>query len=193
MRRDGVARSFVVTESRHWWREPGSGAYSRIEREWRWLLPQVPSGVGDPVTVTDRYLVGTTLRLRHMQGDAGDVFKLTQKVRPRADDPSATAITNVYLRSDEHALLSSLPAAELVKMRHRWSVDGLDCAVDELLGRWRGVVLAELEHEEGVAAPTLPSAVEVTFDDRFSGGALAAATDEAVASLLDAVAALVQR
>ena len=177
---------------RSWWREPGSGAYSRIEREWRWLLPQVPADVGDAVTITDRYLLGTTLRLRHMHGDAGDVYKLTQKVRPRADDPSATAITNVYLRADEYALLTPLPAAELVKVRRRWSVDDLDLAVDELLGRWHGVVLAELEHDDVAVAPTLPGAVEVTFDDRFSGAALAAATDDA-AQLLGVVRALVRR
>jgi CYTH domain-containing protein len=166
-----------------WWREPGSGAYAQVEREWRWLLPEVPSGVGDAVTITDRYLLGTTLRLRHIHGEAGDVYKLTQKVRPREDDPSVTAMTNIYLQSDEHALLSTLAAAELVKVRHGWQVDGYDVAVDELSGRWQGIVLAELEHDGDVVAPVLPGAVDVTADDRFSGGALAAATEDGVAAL----------
>jgi CYTH domain-containing protein len=143
----------------------------------------VPSGLEDAVTITDRYLLGTTLRLRHMHGDAVDVYKLTQKVRPRGDDPSATVITNIYLRSDEHALLSTLAAAELVKIRRRWKVDAHDVAVDELSGRWRGIVLAEVEHDGEVAAPVLPGAVDVTVDDRFSGGALATAGDEEVAAL----------
>jgi CYTH domain-containing protein len=187
-----------VTESRQersvpsWWREPGSGAYSRLEREWRWLLPRVPAGVSDAVTTRDRYLLGTTMRLRHMSGDAVDIYKLTQKVRPRADDPSVTAITNLYLRPEEHALLSTLPAAELVKIRHRWHVAGVDVAVDELLGRWRGMVVAELEHDGDTVVPALPDAVEVTFDDRFTGGALASVTDDQVAGLHEVARSLVK-
>jgi CYTH domain-containing protein len=175
-----------------WWREPGSGSYARVEREWRWLLPRVPSGVSDAVTIRDRYLLGTTMRLRHVSGDAGHVYKLTQKVRPRADDPSATAVTNIYLRPEEHALLSTLPAAELVKIRHRWHVAGVDVAVDELLDRWRALVLAELEHDGDTVMPAVPQAVEVTFDDRFTGGALAAATDDEVAGLHEVARGLVK-
>jgi len=187
-----------VTESRDehsvtsWWREPGSGAYARVEREWRWLLPRVPADVHDAVTIRDRYLLGTTMRLRHMSGRAGDVYKLTQKVRPRFDDPSAIAITNVYLRPQEHALLSTLPAAELVKIRHRWHVAGVDVAVDELLDRWRGVIVAELEHEGDALMPALPEAVEVTFDGRFTGGALAGAPDGEVAGLHEVARSLVK-
>ena len=174
-----------------WWREPGTGDYARTEREWRWLLPVVPQGVTDVVDLEDRYLRGTTLRLRHMRGAAGDVFKLAQKVRPRADDPSVVAITNIYLTAAEHDALAAVPADALTKRRHRWPVGDHDVAVDELLGRWSGLVLAELEHAASAHVPALPDAIDVTGDDRFSGGALAATPDEEVGAVLDVVRRLV--
>ena len=176
-----------------WWREPGTGVYARTEREWRWLLPVVPDGVTGVVDIEDRYLRGTTLRLRRMRGPSGGIFKLTQKVRPRADDPSVVAITNIYLTAAEHETLSVIPADVLTKRRHRWWVGEDDVAVDELLGRWSGLVVAELEHEAAAEAPTLPDAIDVTGDDRFSGGALAAMPREEVGAVLDVVRRLVAR
>ncbi|HET7311896.1 MAG TPA: hypothetical protein VFJ17_11285 [Mycobacteriales bacterium] len=172
--------------SASWWREPGTGAYARTEREWRWLLPALPADAAHAVDIEDRYLAGTTLRLRRMHGADGDVYKLTQKVRPRADDPSVVALTNIYLTPDEHARIATLPADVLSKRRHRWLVGADDLAVDELLGRWRGLALAELEHESTADRPDI-SGVDVTGDDRFSGGSLAAATDSDAAGLLDVV------
>ncbi|HET6816536.1 MAG TPA: hypothetical protein VFH66_04845 [Mycobacteriales bacterium] len=147
----------------------------------------MPTQATDPVEIEDRYLTGCSLRLRHMRADDRDVYKLTQKVRPRTDDPSVVALTNIYLTADEHSRLSTMPAATLTKRRHRWLADGRDLAVDEMLGRWTGIVFAELEHDGTAARPAVPDAVEVTGDDRFSGGALAAASDAEVAALSDVV------
>ena len=170
-----------------WWREPGTGAYAKTEREWRWLLPAVPADASDPVDIEDRYLHGTTLRLRHMHGPVGDVYKLTQKVRPRVDDPSVNAVTNIYLTAAEHAGLAVLAADVLTKRRHRWRVAGREVAVDQLLGRWHGLVLAELEHGGAAKPPGGVAGVDVSNDGRFAGGSLAATIDEAVADVLDAV------
>lgn len=139
------------------------------------------------MAIVDRYLVGTSLRLRHMSGTQGDVYKLTQKVRPRSDDPSVVALTNLYLDASEHALLGALPAAVLSKRRYRWSVGGHDVSVDELSGRFSGLVLAELEHDGTADRPALADAFDVTGDDRFSGASLAAANDTGAAAVLDVV------
>ena len=62
-------------------RQPGK--YARVERERRFLLSGLPND--QPVTavreITDRYLTGTTLRLRHMadQRDSHQ-YKFTQKI-----------------------------------------------------------------------------------------------------------------
>jgi CYTH domain-containing protein len=174
-----------------WWREPGAGAYARTEREWRWLLPAVPADVSTSVDIEDGYLYGTMLRLRQMHGAAGDVFKLTQKVRLRVDDPSVNAVTNIYLTARAHSHLAAMPSDLLTKRRHRWSVEGHGLAVDEMLGRWRGLVLAELEHDEAERMPAVPRGVEVSNDGRFAGGALAATADHEVPDVLDAVRRLV--
>ena len=150
-----------------WARTPGQGAYARPERERRFLLDGLPDGLGPGRLVEDRYLDGTTLRLRRVSGDGLVVCKLTQKVRT-GDGPAQVALTNLYLTEEEHRRLSVLPGADLVKVRRPW-VAGL--VVDEHTGPLAGLVLAELEVED-LAAP-LPDVPglgrEVTHDERFTG------------------------
>jgi hypothetical protein len=52
---------------------PAPGKYARIERERRFLLAALPS-TGQPGVrkITDHYLSGTSLSLRHIRGDGGD-------------------------------------------------------------------------------------------------------------------------
>ena len=66
------------------------------------------------------------------------------------------------------------------------SCDGITVAIDEFHGRLSGLLLAEAEL--GIDEVRIPSphfaVLEVTNDDRFSGGALAFASDEALSDLL---------
>lgn len=132
-----------------------------------------------PATIVDRYLSGTTLRLRRVQREQATTWKLSQKARPDPTSPERVALTTIYLTEAEYERLRAMPAAELRKDRRhfRWADHVL--AVDVFLGRHEGLVLAEVEL--GVDDPFLPpppSAVaDVTHDDRFSGGSLAAASD----------------
>ena len=149
--------------------------------ERRFLLGGVPDDLRDPREIDDRYLVGTGLRLRRLTHPGGVVHKLTQKVRLDPDDPSVVRITNLYLEPAEHAVLAALPAAVLVKTRWRWPAGGPGAMVDVLAGALAGLVLAEVELPDRAAlagpAPVQHPLVlrEVTGDDRFSGGSLAAA------------------
>lgn len=158
-------------------RTPGEGAYARAERERRWLLRGVPDGVTDPVEILDTYFLGSTLRLRRLRRGAATFYKLGQKVRPDPARPSLVHLTNLYLSEPEYALLGTLDGgATLVKTRWRWSLRDTVFAVDEFGGALGGLVLAEIELAEG-EAPSLPpalAAADVTEDDRFSGGRLAA-------------------
>lgn len=152
------------------------GKYARVERERRFLLegPPAPSSVTVTRVITDRYLVGTRLRLRRAERpDAGGCeLKLTQKVP--ADRPGAVQglITKTYLSPAEYDLLASLPAAVLTKTR--FSVPPL--GVDVFGGPLQGLVLAEAEFtsdEEALAfVPPTECVVEVTDDARFTGGRL---------------------
>jgi CYTH domain-containing protein len=160
--------------------------YSRVEREQRWLLRSVPVGARGPAEILDRYLTGTTLRLRQVTSADGEVVrKLGQKVRDDPRSPSRVQMTNIYLQPHEHALLAALPGAELRKTRRHIDAGGRAFAIDELHGPLEGLILAEVELEAGEPDRTQPSFafLEVTEDDRFSGGRLAHATDADIAAL----------
>jgi CYTH domain-containing protein len=149
-------------------REPGRGRYAQREDERRFLLSELPSERTDPVEIVDRYLEGTRLRLRCV---GGDTWKLTQKVRVDEADPSRILITNIYLSETEHGRLAALPAAELRKVRWRlpshpgWSVDVFS-------GALAGLVLASSESPHD-GRPPVEAVQDVTFDEAFTGGALA--------------------
>ena len=156
-----------------WARVPGQGAYARPERERRFLLRRLPDGLGPGRRVEDRYLDGTTLRLRRVSADGLVVCKLTQKVRT-GDGPAQVMLTNTYLTEDEHRRLAVLPGAVLVKVRRAWR-SGL--VVDEHTGPLAGLVLAELEVDDlSAPLPPVPGLDrEVTDDERYTGAALARA------------------
>ena len=100
--------------------------YARPERERRFLLDGVPDGLGPSVHILDRYLEGTRMRLRRVDGPDGSVVgKLGQKVRTDPHDPAEVWITNLYLDEDEYDRLVGLPAAVLEKSRHPWPRSGV--------------------------------------------------------------------
>lgn len=174
-------------------RRPGHGRYAHPEREQRWLLADVPAEATPWAEITDRYLTGTNLRVRRVEGRDSVVHKLTQKVRPVPDDPSRVMLTTMYVPDHEVTALLALPGDELRKTRRRIDLDGRHVAVDALHGRLEGLVLAETElgvHEERIPMPSF-ACCDVTDDDRFSGGRLASATDEELAALLAEVESLV--
>ncbi len=154
-------------------REPGQGKYARSERERRWLVPSVPAAAGRPRRITDRYLLGTSLRLRRVADATAVAYKLGQKVRPVPEDPSLVLVTNLYLNEAEYRRLAVLPAAVLDKTRWLVPHGGATLAVDEFGGPLRGLVLAETEDPLTDLPPWLGR--EVTSEDRYSGAALAGA------------------
>lgn len=167
-------------------RAPGSGPYARVEREQRWVLSGAPSGLGPPRRITDRYVRGTRLRLRSMEDDGQVLYKLGQKVRV-GRSPEIVHLTNIYLSSEEHALLAELPADVVHKTRRTTMRAGREIAVDELHGELDGLVLAEvalaIDEPRLLTQPPLAIA-DVTDDERFSGGHLATTDRAALHSLL---------
>jgi len=159
----------------------GRHKYARIEWERRFLLHRFP----DDAVVTrvrrihDRYMEGTTLRLRQQSDEDGKtVFKLTQKLAEKAGEARQGLITSLYLTDIEFSLLAKLPAKELTKTRHSVPPFGIDV----FDGSLSGLVLAEAEFSSAAEATALilPSFIgrEVTDDARFTGGGLAAVSRE---------------
>jgi len=151
--------------------------YARLEDERRFVVASLPEDATSPRLIEDRYVARTRLRLRRVTDDRGKLLKLGHKVREDDARPSAAWHTTLYLTDAEHALLESLDARTLTK--RRWTLPGGGCA-DEFLGPLAGLVL--IEGERPFDAP--PRAVEVTDDERFTGGALAALDAEAAAALV---------
>ena len=152
--------------------------YARIEWERRFLLKSLPTG--EKVTrvrrISDRYIEGTTLRLRQQSDDGQPVFKLTQKLPGGAARAQQGLITSMHLTKAEFNVLATLPAKELTKVRHSVPPFGIDVFEGEL----KGLLLAEAEFnsEAEASALVLPQflVAEVSHDGRFTGGSLVMAS-----------------
>lgn len=161
--------------------------YSRIERERRFLIDRFPvdANVVRIRHITDRYIDGTTLRLRQQSDDNGPpMFKLTQKLQSPGSGAQQGFITNMYLTREEFRILAQLPAEQLSKTRYSVTPFGIDVFEDRLTG----LVLAEAEFESvsDADALTLPSFVahEVSADVRFTGGRLVHASRQEIQAWL---------
>jgi CYTH domain-containing protein len=160
--------------------------YALVERERRFLLAASPVGI--PIRrwlIEDRYLRGTRIRLRRMTDldeAAGVTYKLTQKIPTAGGRPGL--ITTMYLSAAEYAVLVTVPADTLRKIRSSFPPLG----VDMFEGPLRGLVLAEAEFEnaadEARFRPPVPVVGEVTMDPRFAGGFLVTLSAHEVTDLL---------
>jgi adenylate cyclase len=161
-----------------WTRTPGAGKFARPERERRFLVVGSPPLEGPARLIEDRYVTRTSLRLRRVLVEGDVVLKLTQKIRAHAEDPFDIALTNLYLAAEEYEALCVLPAASLSKTRYLCRVEGVRFAVDEFHGALAGLRLAEVEVERQDDWLPQPDwlGLEVSQDDRYSGGRLAVAS-----------------
>ena len=151
----------------------GLGKYAVVERERRYLLASLPDGVTGTREITDRYVIGTRLRLREVRGPDGAVIrKLGHKVR-LSDGPGEIACTSLYLDDEEWAVLVALPARTLRKKRHTIARDGWLVAVDE---HEDGALVAEIDDGDQPSdrVPEWLDVVrDVTRDEAWTGGGLA--------------------
>ena len=152
-----------------------SQRYAKPERERRFLLAGQPPGkIENTAHITDRYFLGTRLRLRQIVEMARDsaktFYKLTQKVP--APDGAPGLLSTMYLDEKEFALLATIPSSELRKTRYSIPPFGVD-VFEPPLG---GLFLAEVEFYDDAAmnafSPPPWIVAEVTCDARFTGGHL---------------------
>lgn len=164
-----------------------SQRYAKPEHERRFLLAGLPAGNVERTTrITDRYFLGTRLRLRLMVQTRGDTartyYKLTQKL-PAADGGPGL-LSTLYLSEEEFDLLAKLPGSLLRKTRYSIPPFGVDVFDPPL----EGLVLAECEFDDDATmrAFSPPSWIraEVTLDSRFTGGRLAVMQQDELSELL---------
>ena len=168
-------------------REDHSPKYERVERERRFLLLALPTGLeltDEHAQITDNYITGTRLRLRKSRWPATNewTLKLTQKHAPQPPDFSRTLITSIYLNEYEYEVLSVFEANELRKNRYPFGHEGRRYSVDVFLGPLRGLILAETDfdtdEEMDAFAPPAFASLEVTRDEMFTGARLVGLTAE---------------
>jgi CYTH domain-containing protein len=155
--------------------------YALIERERRYLLPDLPEGMtraDHHLQITDNYITGTRLRIRKVRDPRTNkwVVKFTQKFAPNPNDLSRTVITNLYLNATEAETLSVFAANEIRKNRYYFDFEGRRFSVDMFIGDLFGLVLAETgfdtdEELDRFATPSFAIA-DVTNNEIFSGGKL---------------------
>ena len=160
--------------------------YARTEWERRFLLDRLPehANIIRVRHIIDRYINGTTLRLRQEADAELTVFKLTQKLRAVSTGARQGLITTMYLTEDEFRILEKLPAQVLKKTRYSVPPFGIDVFEDTLAG----LVIAEAEFnsaEEASQWPLPPFILhEVTDDARFTGGELVRTSRKELVRLL---------
>ena len=153
--------------------------YAHIEREKRFLLRNLPATTegNRKLRIFDKYLEGTRLRLRKViESGQPNVFKLGQKIRIQESSAYEIAHTTIYLNSSEFELFAKLPGSELEKVRTTTKIEDLAFALDVFQGRLNGLVLAEIDVGGFGELPRgfrIANSIEVTEDERFTGGALA--------------------
>lgn len=155
--------------------------YARVERERRYLLPDLPEGLtrADPhLQITDNYITGTRLRLRKVRDPRTNKWtvKFTQKFAVNPEDLSRTTITNTYLDALEAEVMSVFNSNEIRKNRYPFESEGHKFAIDMFLGDLFGLVLAEVSFETDRDLDNFPkppfALADVTNDPVFAGGSL---------------------
>ena len=166
---------------------PPAHKYSRIERERRFLLDQFPNHVNAVRVrrISDRYIDGTTLRLREQSEDGvPTMFKLTQKLPVRASGAQQGWITTIHLTGEEFCVFTQLSAKRLSKTRYSVPPFGIDV----FEGALEGLLLAEAEFDSESDAEALPvpsfALREVSSDERFTGGELVRASRQEMRACL---------
>jgi CYTH domain-containing protein len=161
--------------------------FARPEWERRFLLYRFPPNAQVECVrkIVDRYITGTSLRLRRVtDSDGSTVFKLTQKHNHNALGALQGELTTIYLAEEEYNILAALPASLLEKTRNSVPPFGIDV----FKGRLMGLLLAEAEFSSAEEAETLGLppflSKEVTSDPRWTGGFLSVATREQVGECL---------
>ena len=147
--------------------------YAVVERERRFLVARLPDGVHGTKEISDRYVIGTRMRLREVREIDGTVVrKLGHKVRV-GKGPAEVACTNFYVNADEWTVLLTLPALTVHKKRHMIQRDGWIVAVDE---HGDGTLVAEIDDGDQPSSDVpgwLDVLEDVSEDERWTGAALA--------------------
>ncbi len=158
-----------------------AGKYAKFEIEKKYLLAHLPKDVpNDFIEIQDKYLFNCSLRLRIERSSQGEIIarKLTKKDKAPEKDATISIITSLYLSENDFKALENLPGNLLRKRRYYREDDKNRFCFDVFVGPLTGLVLAEIEFLDETTcrgfSPKETDWIEVTHDQSYSGGILAA-------------------
>ncbi|MFC5498583.1 hypothetical protein ACFPOE_13635 [Caenimonas terrae] len=150
--------------------------YSLVEIERRWIADLSSVGSLEGLAyrdIEDLYVRGTRLRLRKVTAQSGEVELKFCKKYGRGEG-LAEAITNLYLSPREYESLAALPGRVLRKRRYSYCGGALDFYPAFRFAMFE----VEFDSVNDAQCYVVPAFVrrEVTDDEDYSGGSLAART-----------------
>ena len=174
--------------------QPHPEKYGHVERERRFLLRRLPPGLtllSECRQITDHYFPDTALRLRHISDavTGKSLWKLTQKLRADPADGACVFTTTLYLSEQEHAQFLTPQAHQIRKDRYPFDYGGRRYGIDVFQNDLLGLFLAETECDpdeelQGIMLPDF-AACDVSHQQEFTGGALAALTPSTARAWLE--------
>jgi CYTH domain-containing protein len=154
--------------------------YTRIVCERRFLVIQDANWKASIAsyhkTLEDRYIRGTSLRLRvQTDSDTGRrLIKLTKKFE--SESAYYQTVGRILLSPGEYELFAGLEADCIRKTRHYHDYRGRVFSIDVFEGELAGLLLCEIESEDVIEIMTTQpppyAGPEVTGDVFFTGGSL---------------------
>lgn len=127
--------------------------------------------------IRDKYLEGTTLRLREVVENKETIYKLTQKEPLNPGITGVLKINTLYLTKPEFDKFYSLEGFEIKKVRHIIEMGHIRIGIDKIILNKKSFFIAEVEFESEVEmnAFSMPLSYikEITGMQKYSGYAIA--------------------
>jgi len=119
--------------------------YAQIERERQFLLRFDSIDVNglSRKSITDHYILNTSLRLRIMADNESTIYKLTQKAP--ANETGEAQITTIYLKKEEFELFNKGKMIKVEKVRYILPWNQYVIGLDKYLSAKEELWIAEVE------------------------------------------------
>ncbi len=161
--------------------------YAHREFERRFLISRRPTFLQELryKEISDKYIIGTNLRLREIRMDNEVQYKLTKKIDTSADIKHSHWISTIYLSQKEFKVLWKLAGNTYQKRRYYYpDKSGMIIGIDEIQLKDKLIWIAEAEFNSSADMDDFQCPIafsrEVTNDPEFSGYELAKRSSEIV-------------
>jgi len=150
--------------------------YGKHEFERTYLLSKdclIGNKIDSTKRIKDKYIEGTSLRLRRVVGENYITYKLTKKEKLNPPKRGILKINTLYLSKEEYERISHLDGIEIEKERYVIKVDQTKIGIDRVILNDRSIYIGEIEFETenqmNAFKMPFPYFEEITGNDKYSG------------------------